>query len=87
MIWRLEIYKQIMLVIDVLGFKYGGKILFGEFKVLILSDFWSNDDSRLIYLKEVEVVYNVLYSCKDKIKNLRVDVLSDNMVVIKIWEN
>lgn len=87
MTWRLETHKQIMLATDASGFKYGGKILSGEFKGLILSDFWSNDDSRPIHLKEAEAVYNVLYSCKDKIKNSRVDVLSDNMAVIKTWEN
>lgn len=41
----------------------------GEFKSFILSDFWSNDDSRPIHLKEAEAVYNAFYSCKDKIKN------------------
>lgn len=54
-----------MLATDASGFKYG------EFKGLILNDFWCNDDSRPIHLKEAEAVYNVLYSCKDKIKNSR----------------
>lgn len=87
MTWRLETHKQIMLATDASGFKNGGKNFSGEFKGLILSDFWSNDDSRPIHLKEAEAVYNVLYSCKDKIKNSRVDVLSDIMAVIKTWEN
>lgn len=61
-----------MLATDASGFKYGGKIFFGEFKALILSDFWSNDDSRPFHLKGADAVYNVLYSCKDKIKNSKV---------------
>lgn len=72
MTWRLKTHKQIMLATDASGFKYGGKIFFGEFKALILSDFWSNDDSRPFQLKGTEAVYNVLYSCKDKIKNSKV---------------
>ncbi|XP_062591418.1 uncharacterized protein LOC134252891 [Saccostrea cucullata] len=87
MTWRLETHKQIILATDSSGFKYGGKMLSGKLEGLSLSDFWSNDDSRPIHLKEAEAVYNVLYSCKENIKNSRVDVLCDNMAVVNSWAN
>lgn len=64
MTWGLDTHKQIMLATDAPGFNYGGNI--SKFKGLILSDFWSNFDSRPIHLKEAEAVYNVLYSCKKR---------------------
>ena len=85
--WRNESHKQILLASDASLFKYGAAILSGDKDGMLFGDFWDENDSRPIHLKEAEAVLKVLQSLGDSLKNHRVDLYSDNKAVICSWEN
>lgn len=45
--------------IDFFGFRYGVCVRLGE-KDLVLGDYWLENDIRLIYVKEVDVILRFL---------------------------
>ena len=85
--WRPEHHQQILMVTDASLFKYGSVILSGTSKGLTFSDFWGADDTRPIHLKEAHAVLQALRSMGTDISDHRVDLLTDNMAVLRSWEN
>ncbi|KAK3089815.1 hypothetical protein FSP39_006754 [Pinctada imbricata] len=85
--WRSEKHEHIFMASDASLFKFGAIILSGDKKGLAFGDFWDENDTRPIHLKEAEAVIKALQSVADHIGNHRVDLFTDNMSVIHAWEN
>ena len=53
-----------------------------------MSDYWSGEElSWDITTKEAMAIHNSLLSCRDKVRNARVDALVDNQAVVHSWNN
>ena len=70
---------------DASGYKYGAVVYSNEEKI-VMGDFWDQSDERSIHLKEAEAILRVLESLKGLILDSRVDLLTDNMAVLSVWE-
>ncbi|KAJ8303085.1 hypothetical protein KUTeg_019481 [Tegillarca granosa] len=84
--WRPEHHKQIELYIDASLYKYGVSVQVQGEK-LCIGDFWKSDDMRPIHLKEAEAVLMALKSFSHMLNDSRVDILTDNVAVMSVWEN
>ena len=85
--WRPECHKQIIMATDASSFKYGSVVLSGRLRGLNFSDFWANNDTRLIHLKEADAVLQALQSLGSDIFYHRVDLFTDNMALLCSWEH
>ena len=85
--WRPECHKQMVIATDAFSFKYGSVVLSGKLRGLKFSDFWSNNDTRPIHLKEADAVLQALQSLGSDIFDHRVDLFTDNMALLCSWEN
>ena len=83
--WRSESHKQVRMSTDASGYKYGAVVYSNEEKI-VMGDFWDQSDERSIHLKEAEAILRVLESLKGLILDSRVDLLTDNMAVLSVWE-
>ena len=68
-------------------FKYGVAILSGHDIGTTFSDFWASGDNRPIHLKEADAIFKALSSMVSRVAHSRVDILTDNMAVIQLFEN
>lgn len=84
--WRPEFHKQVKLYTDSSLYKYGASLIENG-NHITLSDFWDTDDKRPIHIKEADAVLKSLESLHDYLKNSRVDVMTDNMAVLGVWQN
>ena len=79
--WRKEKHLQISLVSDASKYKWGA-LVFSEQNFVEFSDFWKNDDSRPIHLKEANALVNALNSVSSKVRAHRVDAYVDNLACV-----
>ena len=63
----------------------GRKLSVGE--AMSFSDYWSKDDNRPIHEKEAYAILKSLESLGGRLLNSQVDVMTDNMAVIGVWNN
>lgn len=80
--WRSEKHLQVVLATDASAFRWAA-IVNQENK---LGDFFDQNDTRPIHLKEADALYKTLLSLVDKFANHRVDALVDNQAVVASWE-
>ena len=71
---------------DASKYKWGA-LVFSEQNFVEFSDFWKNDDSRPIHLKEANALVNALNSVSNKVRDHRVDAYVDNLACVYAWEN
>ncbi|XP_069129670.1 uncharacterized protein [Argopecten irradians] len=84
--WRPESHKQVSMSTDASLFRYGAVVsLDGE--SCVVGDYFDNDDARPIHLKEASAVLKALESFAGSLSDSRVDLLTDNMAVLSVWEN
>lgn len=84
--WRLEFHKTISMYTDSSGFRYGACVRLGE-KDLVLGDYWSENDTRPIHVKEADAILRSLLSLSSMVQDSRVDVYTDSMAVIGSWSS
>ena len=82
--WRKEYHEKIVIATDASGFKYGVAILSGDEN---FSDFWDAGDNRPIHVKEAYAILMAFASLAERVRDKRVDILTDNQAVIKVYEN
>ena len=84
--WREERHLQIELATDASQTGWGGVISTPVKRET--SDYWSNDEMMLdITTREAIAVDKVLHAFKNLVKDCRVDVMIDNLVVMHAWNN
>lgn len=71
---------------DSSGFRYGACVKLGE-KDLVLGDYWSENDTRPIHVKEADAILRSLLSLSSMVQDSRVDVYTDSMAVIGSWSS
>jgi len=71
---------------DESGYKYGASVMLGA-DIVILGDYWEESESRPIHEKEADAVLKSLQSLGSVLLDSRVDVWTDNMAVVGVWEN
>ena len=84
---RKEYHEKILIATDAFGFKYGVAILSGIDEGKTFSDFWDAADDRPIHVKEAHAIQQALASLAERVMNKRVNILTDNQAVIKVYEN
>ena len=84
--WRDERHVQISVATDASASGWGATVI-SPFRQE-MSDYWSGEElSRDIATKEAMAIHNSLLSCRDKVRNTRVDALVDNQAVVHAWNN
>lgn len=84
--WRDERYAQISVATDASASGWGATVI-PPFRQE-MSDYWSGEElSWDIATKEAMAIHNSLLSCRDKVRNTRVDALVDNQAVVHAWNN
>ena len=80
--WKQEKHLQINLATDASSFRWGAVI--GNHQVL--GDFFRDNDTRPIHLKEAEGLYQAINVMSSQLENHRVDAHVDNQAVVAAWE-
>lgn len=52
-----------------------------------MGDYWDCKDPKPIHVKEADTVLKTLVSLVRRIGDSRVDLRTDNMTVLRVWEN
>ena len=80
--WRSERHLQITLTTDASLYKWGAVVGDGR----TYGDYWTDDVSGPIHIKEALALVNALKSLGQEIANHRVDAFVDNMAVVAAWQ-
>ena len=84
--WRDERHVQISVATGASASGWGATVI-SPFRQE-MSDDWSGEElSWDIATKEAMAIHNSLLSCRDKVRNARVDALVDNQAVVHAWNN
>ena len=84
--WRDERHVHISVATDASASGWGATVIPPLRQEM--SDYWSGEElSWDIATKEAMAIHNSLLSCRDKVRNTRVDALVDNQAVVHAWNN
>lgn len=82
---RHEYHNVVDITTDSSGFRYGAVVNVDE--QITMGDYWDCKYPRPIHVKDAGAVLKTLVSLVRRIGDSRVDLRTDNMTVLRVWEN
>lgn len=85
--WRRESHTQITIATDASSYKWAGHLVSGtEVDVGLEVHDYFTDTSQPIHVKEAEAVLKTIQAFGEKLRDSRVDILSDNQALVAAWQ-